>query len=90
MNLPKKIPVGVPDEAWGKAERALERWEKLPVPLMLEQIIDTAKGTGHFSIWMAVFKNEILVKQAFIQAFIGTAKNCFVKGTPISRRGGCL
>jgi hypothetical protein len=78
------------DEAWGKAQRALERWHKLPVPLMLEQIIDTAKGTGHFSIWMAVFKNEIVVKQAFIQEFTGTAKNCFVKGNPVSRRGSNL
>jgi len=78
------------DEAWGKAQRALERWQKLPNLLMLEQIVETAKGTGHFSIWMEVFKDEIVVKQAFIKDFTGTAKNCFVNGKPISRRGGQL
>ncbi len=78
------------DETWGHAVRALDRWQKLPHPLMLQQIIDTAKGKGHFSIWMEVFKNEVKVKQALVNAFTGTAKNCFVKGNPVSRPRGNL
>jgi hypothetical protein len=52
---------------------------------MLELITAVAKGTGHFSIWMEVFKNEIVVKHAFIKEFTGTDKKCFVNGNPISR-----
>ena len=77
------------DEVWGEALRSLERWQKLPNnQQILELITALAKGTGHFSIWMEVFKNEIAVKQAFIKEFTGTAKNCFINGNPVSRRGG--
>lgn len=41
------------------------------------QIARTAKENGHFSIWMAVFHDDLAVRRLLIEEFEGTAKDCF-------------
>lgn len=72
--------------AWNIALRSLANWRALEEdsPALLEQIILTAKATGHFSIWMEVFKNFPAIKYQLIQAFPGTNFNFF------DQMGNCL
>jgi hypothetical protein len=51
-------------------------------------IVRTALATGFFSIWMDVFAAHPNMRERFIAAFPGTARNCFQHGTPIPRPGG--
>lgn len=43
----------------------------------LDKLIETIKNYGFWSIWFTVFKNHDEVRAAMIDAFPGTAKNCF-------------
>jgi len=60
------------NEVWGIAKVSLQNWKLLGSDQMLSQICLTAKSSGHFSIWMEVFKNEALVKEGIIKQFAGT------------------
>lgn len=63
------------DIAWQKATRYKEKFENNKTDI--ETIIDLAKSKGFFSIWFTVFQNHSEVKLALINAFNGTAKECF-------------
>jgi uncharacterized protein (TIGR02646 family) len=41
------------------------------------QIARTATGHGFFSIWMAVFSDDVAVRKFLIAEFLGTATDCF-------------
>jgi hypothetical protein len=80
-------------EAWGKAFLARDRLTTVPSPLMREQIVDTATSTGFFSVWMAVFQNEIDMRKRFLKAFPGTSGigECFDSNTnPLPRPEGAI
>jgi uncharacterized protein (TIGR02646 family) len=78
-------------EKWLKAKTALGRLQIRNTPEMREQIVDTAKESGFWSVWMTVFKDEPDMLQRFIAEFPGTCRNCFdVEGKPMSRLGGNL
>ncbi|GAB5478531.1 MAG: hypothetical protein Marn2KO_19980 [Marinobacter nauticus] len=65
-------------QAYLLAERAKENLTACNREPMREKIVDTAVKTGYFSIWMAVFDEEIDMKLRFIEAFSGTKKSeCF-------------
>ncbi len=53
-----------------------------------KQIARTATAQGFFSIWMTVFKDDVVVRKLLIQEFRGTAKDCFDANTtlPVSPR----
>ncbi|MCC6724334.1 MAG: HNH endonuclease [Saprospiraceae bacterium] len=77
------------NEVWALAKESLSDWYQMPVQEMIRQIIRTATGHGFFSIWMTVFKDIPEIKLALIDAFPGTAKNCFDQnGNPAARPGG--
>jgi len=79
------------DEAWGVAYDSLTDWNSLPCEEMRRQIGRTASGTGHFSIWMEVFKNISEIRKELISSFTGTDRNCFnAEGNPIPRPNGNL
>jgi len=49
----------------------------------------TATEAGYFSIWMHVFAGDRDMRRRFIDAFPGTAQNCFdANGKPVNRPGG--
>lgn len=58
------------------ARRALSRLQVQRIPEMVDQIVDTALGLGHFSTWMDVFADEPVVRKELIDKF-RAAHACF-------------
>lgn len=55
----------------------------------LDTIIELAKGSGFFSIWMMVFEDDKEIKNALIASFPGTARECFDEdGNAVKRENG--
>jgi uncharacterized protein (TIGR02646 family) len=78
-------------EAWDIAERSLANLKKRNSPEMRDQIVETAKAKGFWSVWMTVFQDEVDMLKQFIATFPGTCTNCFdPQGKPISRSRGML
>ena len=76
-------------EAWDKAERAKSRLELLNHEPMRQQIVETCVAGGYWSVWMTVFADDADMRQRFIDAMPGTAKNCFDEDVQaITRPGG--
>ncbi len=71
-------------EVWGIAVKYLNDYQNNEIKLA--RILDMAKFSGYWSIWMAVFKQYPDVKRELIKAFPGTASDCFDENfNPISR-----
>lgn len=57
--------------------------------LVREAIVEIAQGKGFFSVWMAVFFQDLEMRKLLIAAFPGTARDCFNDKTePVARPGG--
>jgi len=80
--------VGQRMEAWLVAEESLAELRATPTDAMRRQIVRTAIRTGSFSIWMQVFASDPTTRRMLIDAFPGTAKDCFDAQTtsPVSPR----
>lgn len=80
------------DELWAIAENCVSAFEALGQSADARSlIVSTAKGYGFLSVWLTVFGAYPAVKQALIEAFPGTAKNCFEDtGQAINRPGGAV
>lgn len=48
-----------------------------PSNTLRDIVVRMALGYGSFSIWMRVFGNDIAMRQKLINAFTGTAQDCF-------------
>lgn len=73
-------------EAWSKAEDVFLKHyitNKKPASY-IPSIVSTATSTGFWGVWMTVFENEQPVKEALIQAFVGTFSLCEI--TNIDRK----
>ncbi|OJE17821.1 hypothetical protein A9490_13655 [Bacillus thuringiensis] len=78
-------------DTWDLALESLKDWETSQTSQMAKQVARTAAGTGHFSIWMEVFKNYKQVRYELLSIFPGTDHNCFDNNLqPIHRQGGNL
>ncbi len=78
-------------EAWELAYNSMANWREAKstalkirdntvnelIGLLLKQIVNSAVGTGHFSIWMTVFDTEKEIQIALVDAFVGTQKRYF-------------
>lgn len=64
-------------EIWLIAQDSKDDLQTNPNDAFRRQIARTATGHGFFSIWMAVFQDEPEVRKFLIQAFAGTAADCF-------------
>lgn len=60
-----------------EAKHAKERLERRDFPELREQIVDTAKARGFFSIWMTVFGDDRDMRLRLINGFPNTAPDCF-------------
>lgn len=72
------------DDRWEKrleiydiAERQLNKYAQNSQNFDLETMLVLAKQTGFFSVWFTVFEKHIEVRQALVEAFKGTARDCF-------------
>ena len=62
------------EEVWKGAEKSRDLFLSLDeFPEALELVVQVALGSGFFSVWMTVFKDNAEVKQALMEAFPGTA-----------------
>ncbi|GAB4292819.1 MAG: hypothetical protein Fur0025_28750 [Oscillatoriaceae cyanobacterium] len=78
-------------EAWDIAERAMKNLTKNNTSEMREQIIETAKAKGFWSVWMTVFRDDRDMLDRLIKAFPGTCQSCFnSQCQPVPRPGGAL
>ena len=78
-------------EIWEKAMLALDRLRMRPDAMMRQQILETARGFGFWSVWMTIFEREPEMRQMFIEGFRGTCRECFDgNGAPLRRPGGRL
>ena len=93
------VRLGLPDderanaraETFVLAQSFFSRMGSAPdAALLRETIIALALARGFFSIWMEVFATEALMRRALIDAFAGTAKDCFHPAStlPVPRPGG--
>jgi uncharacterized protein (TIGR02646 family) len=75
-------------ETWLIAAESKNDLQANPTDALRRQIARTAAGHGFFSIWMTVFSDDLTVRKLLIQAFPGTAGDCFDTSTtlPISPR----
>lgn len=74
-------------EVWLVAEESLRDLHAHPGEAMRRQIVKTALAYGSFSIWMRIFEHEADMRRRLIQAFPGTAQDCFDAATvPVSPR----
>ena len=64
-------------QAWSIALDSKLDLEDLPTAGMRRQVVRTALGEGHFSVWMTVFEDDPETLEALIDVFQGTAKECF-------------
>ena len=78
-------------ETWEVATIAKEDLKNSPSEAMRRTIINSAKGRGFWSVWMTVFQDDHDMKQRLIEAFQGTAVDCFDANnaySPLERIGG--
>lgn len=64
-------------EAWLTARRAKDRLRRNPNEDLKDTIVELAAKEGFFSIWMTVFADVPEMRRRFIEAFPGTALDCF-------------
>lgn len=69
--------VGQRMEAWLIARDSKQDLSSQPTDAMRRQVVRTAKGQGHFSIWMTVFADNAELQKLFVKEFPGTAMDCF-------------
>ncbi len=72
-----------------KALEAKDNLKQQNTPQMRNCILELASASGHWSIWMHVFDDDIEMKRALIEHFPGTCHDCFNEHlAPIKRKGG--
>ncbi|HJT32511.1 MAG TPA: HNH endonuclease [Pirellulales bacterium] len=77
-------------EAWGVALLARKALAANPTDQLRESIVHIAVSRGFWSVWMAVFHDDIAMRRRFLGWFPGTAANeCFdANAVPKQRPGG--
>lgn len=76
-------------EVWDIAVYSRENLANNDIIALREQIIYTAKGYGHWSIWMTVFAHDADMQARFFACLPGTSPECFDDHfAPVVRPGG--
>jgi len=68
-----------------KARKCKARLDACDSVELRETIVESAQGWGSFSIWFEVFKHDVDMCSRLIQAFPGTAQDCFDNHRPVQR-----
>jgi len=76
-------------EIWDIAVRSKKRLFRNNTDDFREQIVETARGHAYWRVWMKVFEDDPDMRRRFIEAFPGTAEDCFDDTCqPVQRPGG--
>ena len=76
-------------QAWAVAEDSRTKLGRKDIPALRDVIVELAKATGFFSVWMHVFRDVDEMRERFVAEFPGTAADCFEgSGQPVNRPGG--
>ena len=80
------------DTLWDTAEKARDHYKELNESEAARRLIVTAAvGFGFLSIWLYIFDQYPEVKKLLVDAFPGTAKDCFdANYSLVNRPGGVL
>lgn len=80
------------EELWAIVGKSVSAFEALGQSAEARSlIVDVAKGYGFLSVWLTLFDAYPDVKVALIDAFPGTAKDCFDdSGRALNRPGGVV
>lgn len=77
------------NEAWGIALLARKDLQENDTQQLRNSIVREAISIGFWSVWMAVFFDDLDMRRRFVSWFPGTAVDCFDGNTqPIARPGG--
>ena len=71
-------------DAWETAKMNLDNWREAPIQQMAVVIASTALTSGHYSIWMEVFKNDRGVLDEIDKAY--TTKGLYKRFNPEGSR----
>ncbi|MDP2125734.1 MAG: HNH endonuclease [Pseudohongiella sp.] len=74
--------------AWGIAERTRRTLANNNNDEIRELIVDTAKSSGFFSIWVAAFQDDPDMRRRLVEAHAGTAEDCFENDWTLKSRPG--
>ena len=78
-----KIAMDIKNELWSRPSNEH--------PKLRQRVVENAVPRGFFSVWMTVFDDDSETRRLLIEAFQGTARDCFdANGAPVKRRGGKL
>ncbi len=79
------------EEVWALAMSEKNRLENNDGEERRRSLVEMARGWGFFSVWMTVFEDDSDLRCRLIEAFNGTALDCFdMDGTCIHKPGGCV
>jgi hypothetical protein len=77
------------DAAWKIAEFTRDNFNGRPDDMGRDLVVTLAKHIGFWSVWMTIFAFDAGICGRLVQAFPGTAADCFdVAGNPVPRPGG--
>lgn len=78
-----KIAMDIKHELWSRPENEH--------PKIRQRVVENAVPRGFFSVWMTVFADDSETRRQLIEAFQGTAKDCFDgQSAPVKRKSGRL
>ena len=79
-------------ETWAIALDCRNDLQTSPTDALRRAIVRAARGHGFFSVWIAVFAGDSTMRRLLIEAFPGTAADCFdaQTGTVTPRPGNRL
>lgn len=76
-------------QAWQNAEKRKNQLAEYDTSDRRDEIVEMALQRGFWSVWMAVFQDDVDMRRRLITAFPGTANDCFDQNTqPLPRSGG--
>ncbi len=76
------------EEKWELANRKREALRRNDNDDYREALVDLAKQSGFFGIWMTVFHDDPDMRRRFVEAFVGTARDCFEDDWSLKTRVG--
>lgn len=76
------------EEKWKLAQLKREALRRNDNIDFREALVDLAKQSGFFGIWMAAFHDDSDMRRRLVEAFVGTARDCFEADWSLKTRTG--
>jgi uncharacterized protein (TIGR02646 family) len=76
------------EEKWKLAQLKRNALQRNDNAAFREVLIDLAKESGFFGIWMSAFHDDEDIRRRLVEAFVGTARDCFEADWSLKSRVG--